>query len=141
MTLLWREQLSVGNNVIDADHKFLIEIINQAEHSLKAKNKAELSQALESLSKYSKMHFDREEKIADAAGYSQVPHLSESHHDLLKQLDQVRGEIDAMGQEWSSETIDHFTNFLRGWLINHVIKEDLLMKSVLNKFSPSFDPR
>jgi hemerythrin len=141
VTLLWREQLSVGNNVIDADHKFLIEIINHAEYSLKTKNKAELDEALESLAKYSRAHFDREEKIADAAGYSQVPHLSESHHDLLKQLDQVSGELDAMGRDWSSATIDHFTNFLRGWLINHVIKEDLLMKPVLNKFSPSFDPR
>lgn len=127
--------------MIDADHKFLIEIINHAEHSLKTKNKVELRETLESLSKYSKAHFDREEKIAEAAGYSQVPHLSESHDDLIKQLDQVRGEVDAMGRDWSAETVDHFTHFLRGWLINHVIKEDLLMKPVLNKFSPSFDPR
>ena len=34
MSLEWREQLSVGNNVIDADHKHLIGIINQVEKCL-----------------------------------------------------------------------------------------------------------
>ena len=31
MSLVWRDQLSVGNNVIDSDHKYLIEIINRVE--------------------------------------------------------------------------------------------------------------
>jgi hypothetical protein len=29
---------------------------------------------------------------------------------------------------------------MRDWLINHVIKEDLLMKPALQKYPPSFDP-
>jgi len=39
MGLVWREQLSVGNNVIDTDHKHLIDIINHVEQSLGAKNR------------------------------------------------------------------------------------------------------
>lgn len=141
MSLLWREQLSVGNNVIDSDHKYLIEIINRAEVSLSSKNRKELTVALDDLGQYSRLHFDREEKIASAVGYTQMPHLSQSHKELLGHLDQIRGEIDAMGQDWSTETVAHFTQFLRDWLINHVIKEDLLMKPTLQKHSPSFDPR
>lgn len=141
MSLLWREQLSVGNNVIDADHKYLIEIINRAEVGLTSKDRNELVAALDDLDRYSRLHFDREEKIASAVGYTQVPHLSRSHHELLSHLDRVRGEIDAMGQDWSKETVEHFARFLRDWLINHVIKEDLLMKPTLQKHSPSFDPR
>jgi hemerythrin len=38
MSLQWREQLSVGNDLIDNDHKRLIEIINRAEVSLKSIN-------------------------------------------------------------------------------------------------------
>lgn len=141
MSLLWREQLSVGNDVIDSDHKYLIEIINRAEVSLSSKNRHELLVALDDLGHYSRLHFDREEKIANAVGYTQVSHLSQSHKELLGHLDQIRGEIDAMGQDWSAETVEHFTKFLRDWLINHVIKEDLLMKPTLQKHSPSFDPR
>ncbi|TNC98394.1 MAG: hemerythrin-like metal-binding protein [Gallionellaceae bacterium] len=141
MSLIWREQLSVGNNVIDSDHKYLIELINTAETSLNSKNRRDLMGALDNLGQYSRLHFDREEKIASAVGYTQMPHLSQSHQELLTHLDQIRGEIDAMGQDWSTETVEHFTKFLRDWLINHVIKEDLLMKPTLQKHSPSFDPR
>jgi hemerythrin len=141
MSLIWRDQLSVGNNVIDSDHKQLIEIINRAEVSLCSKNHHDLVTALDDLGQYSRLHFDREEKIASAVGYTQIPHLNQSHKELLTHLDQIRGEIDAMGQDWSTETVEHFTKFLRDWLINHVIKEDLLMKPTLQKHSSSFDPR
>ena len=141
MSLIWRDQLSVENNIIDSDHKYLIEIINKAEQCLHEKNRSELGVILEDLSDYAKVHFEREERIAAIVGYTQVPHLNQSHQELLKQLDHIRGEIDAMGNEWSPEAIDHFTKFLHDWLINHVIKEDLLMKPVLQQFSPNFDPR
>lgn len=141
MTLMWREQLSVGNNVIDSDHKHLIEIINRVEQSMVLKNRPALTGALDELVQYSLVHFEREEKIAAAAGYSQTPHLNESHRALLEKLNQVRSEFDAAGSEWSPEAAGHFTGFLRNWLIDHVIKEDLLMKPVLQKYSPSFDPR
>jgi len=77
MSLYWRDQLSVGNDLIDSDHKYLIEIINRAEASLNAKSRRELAQALDSLDQYSRVHFAREEKIADAAGYTQTPHLNQ----------------------------------------------------------------
>ncbi|MBI4808325.1 MAG: bacteriohemerythrin [Nitrosomonadales bacterium] len=141
MGLVWREQLSVGNNVIDTDHKYLIEIINRVEQSMAARDRRGLAAELDDLSQYSLVHFDREEKIAAAVGYTQVPHLNESHQALLAKLNQVRGEFDAMGVEWSAEAVEHFSGFLRNWLVDHVIKEDLLMKPVLQKHSPSFDPR
>ncbi|HLP97977.1 MAG TPA: hemerythrin family protein [Sideroxyarcus sp.] len=141
MALVWREQLSVGNNVIDSDHKHLIEIINMVEESLVAKDRNGLAKALDDLSQYSLVHFEREEKIAAAVGYTQVPQLNQSHQALLEKLSQIRGQIDSLGNEWSADTVRHFTGFLRDWLIDHVIKEDLLMKPVLAKYSPSYDPR
>ncbi len=141
MSLVWREQLSVGNDLIDADHKYLIDIVNQIEQSFDTKNRHELSAALDSLSQYSQKHFAQEEKIASAAGYAQVPHMHQSHEVLVKALDRARLEIEAMGQGWSPTAIEHFTNLLRNWLVDHVIKEDLLMKSALQKYPPNFDPR
>jgi hemerythrin len=141
MALVWREQLSVGNDVIDADHKYLIEIINRVEQLMGLKNPGGLAAELDRLTQYSTVHFEREEKIAAAVGYTQVPNLNDSHGKLLERLSQVRGEFDAVGTEWSQQAVEHFTAFLRNWLIDHVIKEDLLMKPVLNRYSPSFDPR
>jgi hemerythrin len=141
MSLVWREQLSVGNDVIDSDHRYLIDIINQVEQSLTTRNRQELVAGLDKLYRYSQQHFSREEKIADAAGYRQLPHLSDAHKELVKQLDQVKQEVDGMTQEYASETAERLTHLLRRWLIDHVIKEDLLMKPTLQKLSPLFDPR
>lgn len=140
MSLLWCDQFSVGNNVIDSDHKYLIETINRVEQSVGRKNRCELAAAFDALKQYSRAHFDREEKIAIAIGYKQVPHLNQSHQNLLIQLDQLRGETDALGLEWPSDAADHFTSFLRDWLINHVIREDQLMKPILQTYSPNFFP-
>jgi hemerythrin len=48
---------------------------------------------------------------------------------------------DKLGDTWTQASVTEFTAFLRDWLINHVIKEDMLMKPWLLKHSPRFDPR
>lgn len=138
MTLEWREQLSVGNNVIDADHKHLIKIINRIESNLAAKDFGDLKNSLDSLSQYSRTHFAAEEKIARAVGYEHGTRLHESHQALLEKLDQLKQDL---AQDWTPALVESFTILLRDWLINHVIKEDLLMKPYLTKWSREFDPR
>lgn len=138
MSLIWREQLSVGNDVIDNDHKYLIDLINQVETCLNNEKRIELVDLLNRLTQYSMTHFASEEKIASCAGYTQVTDLHKSHEVLLKELDQVKHE---MLENMTKTSIEHFTTFLRNWLINHVIKEDLLMKPALKNHAPTFDPR
>jgi hemerythrin len=141
MAIAWREQLSVGNNIIDEDHKYLIEIINRVEVCLTKKDMPALKAELKRLHDYSLLHFDREEKIAIAAGYQQTPGLQQSHQSLLEKLGKMQSEFLAAEQAWSPELTKGFADFLRNWLIDHVIKEDLLMKPALQKLSPAFAPR
>jgi hemerythrin len=138
MSLQWREQLSVGNDLIDNDHKHLIMLVNQAEETLKSKNLKSLKTVLDSLAEYAKFHFSREELVATGAGYPRVAQMHESHEALITKLSQVAQQLE---QELSDEAAQHFVEFLRDWLISHVIKEDLQMKPFLLKFSPKFDPR
>lgn len=138
MALLWRTQFSVGNDLIDSDHQYLIEIINRAEVSLKAINTVALSSVLDELATYGKSHFEREELVAKAVGYPKADLLHESHTTLAEHLQQFR---DGIGTNWTQADVAEFTTFLRDWLIQHVIKEDMLMKPWLTKYSPRFDPR
>ena len=138
MGLDWREQLSVGNDLLDTDHKHLIGIINQVENCLAMEDWDELRKALDSLSLYSRAHFAAEEKIARAVGYPHVFSLHESHQALMDKLEQVKQEL---VKEWTPALVESFKTLLRSWLIQHVIKEDLLMKPYLIKWSPEFDPR
>jgi hemerythrin-like metal-binding protein len=76
--------------------------------------------------------------VANGAGYPRVTQMHESHDALITKLSQVTQELE---QEVSEAAAQHFVEFLRDWLISHVIKEDLQMKPFLLKFSPKFDPR
>lgn len=138
MTLEWRAQLSVGNDLIDDHHKQLIDIINRAEQSLKSKNLIKLTTVLDELSAYSIKHFEIEEALAKAVGFPDVSRLHQSHHALLDKLEQVKGEL---AQAWEDTTADHFTELLRDWLVNHVIKEDMRMQPYLTKYTPRFVPK
>ncbi len=138
MGLQWRDQLSVGNDLIDNDHKYLIEIINRAEVGIKTNNRAKLITVLDELGSYGKTHFEREELVAKAAGYPKADQLHESHGKLIADLVKFKEEISGT---WNEDASTKFTAFLRDWLIEHVIKEDLLMKPWLVKHSPTFDPR
>jgi hemerythrin-like metal-binding protein len=100
-----------------------------------------LKAELQRLHDYALLHFDREEKIAIAVGYEQTPGLHQSHQELMERLATVRSGFVTVEQSWSPELTKGFADFLRGWLIDHVIKEDLLMKPALQKYSPTFSPR
>lgn len=138
MPIIWREQLSVANDMIDNDHKHLISLLNEIERILPTKNHAKLASALDELARYSAIHFDREEKTAKAAGYNQTASLSQSHKKLFDRFTEIRIVFNNSTNEWSEDESENFVNFLRDWLIGHVIKEDLLMKPTFQKLSPSF---
>ena len=138
MALLWRSQLSVGNDLIDSDHQYLLEIINRAEVCLKSVDTVALTSVLNELANYGKSHFEREELVAKAVGYPKADLLHESHTRLAEQLTKFREGVES---NRTKINVDEVTTFLRDWLIQHVIKEDMLMKPWLTKHSPRFDPR
>lgn len=138
MALIWRNQFSVGNDLIDSDHQYLLEIINRAEACLRAANAVALDSVLDELALYGQSHFEREEFVAKAVGYPQADRLHESHTALVEHLKKFR---EGIGSSWTQAQLDEFILFLRDWLIQHVIKEDMCMKPWLTKYSPRFDPR
>jgi len=64
--------------------------------------------------------------------------LHASHEALVQSLAKFRAEL---GESWTPDAGAQFASFLRDWLVQHVIKEDLPMKPWMTKFSPRFDPR
>lgn len=64
MELAWSEELSVGNAMIDSEHKDLIIIVNNVEHAIRARDSSALSRAFKLLEDHMRIHFTNEEKIA-----------------------------------------------------------------------------
>ncbi len=127
MTIEWNDKLSVGNETIDDDHKHLIKLINAYELAVSQKNIKILRYAFGSLADYALAHFEREEKIMDAIHYpNRRPHR-EVHKRLLETVKKKHEEI----VQATHLNIDDLSAFLRSWLIDHVIKEDMQIKSYL----------
>lgn len=138
MALLWREQLSVGNNRIDADHQRLIEIIGAAQISLESRDRGALFRVLYELAQYGEEHFKREEALALAVGYPKSDQLHRSHEQLVVELTLFKSQI---GETLTDEVAQNIATFLHDWFINHVIKEDLPMKPWMMKFPADLERR
>lgn len=139
MTLTWTEQLSVGNASIDSEHRNLIGMVNSIEQALRTGNQHALSRAFKLLTDCARLHFLNEEKIAQAAEFPVEQH-KQAHRYLQRELQLLREELEAKGGMWSPGAVDHFSLMLGNWLMDHLSKEDELLKHALQARPYDFHP-
>lgn len=139
MGLAWTEQLSVGNAIIDSDHKKLITMVNGAEYMIKKRDCFALSQAFDQIEQWLRIHFDNEEMIAQAVKFPFATNKLE-HESLLKTFYLMRDVILRKNGVWNEDAAEHYSELLNDWLINHVFKEDMSMKPVLQAYPYDFIP-
>jgi hemerythrin len=142
MALAWSEELSVGNAMIDAEHKNLIVMVNSLVHAISAKDLAALPHAFEQLEIYLCAHFANEEKLALAIKFP-FDHNMQEHNYLLNTFQLIRGALASMiarSGMWAEDAVEHFAELLSDWFTNHVIHEDMLMKPVLLTYPYDFKP-
>lgn len=135
----WTDDLSIGNASIDADHKKLIVMVNGLETMIKARDGFALPQALEQIEHYLNVHFINEEKIAQAVNFPFGKNKLE-HRYVLKEFQHMKAELIAKNGIWSDGAAEHYSHFLSDWITDHVLKEDMLMKPVLQTYPYDFKP-
>lgn len=140
MAIIWRNAMSVNNDIIDHDHHFLINFINSVELILQSPEEKEmLLEVFDQLINYAAKHFSREEVIQRKIEYPKSLHHKKTHGALLDDLRKIQKEI---GETQSAEEIknksNEVINFLRSWLMDHIIKEDMQLKPYLEKHPRAF---
>ncbi len=128
--ITWTEEMSVGVKALDDDHKMLIEMMNKLNDGILAgQSNLALEDVVESLVRYTRLHFAREERLFAQAGYpSSAAHKAE--HDLMTRRIlnlQMRFE-NGQALELSMEAMA----FLKNWLTHHILSSDMQYKSHLN---------
>ena len=140
MGLAWTEQLSVGNAVLDSDHKNLISIVNNVRNAIRSRDSFILSEAFIRLEDSLCIHFGNEERISKAVNFDFSGHRQEQQY-ALRELQHLRDELVAKGGIWSDGATEHFTGFLKNWLIDdHILRLDMLMKPALQAKDYTFWP-
>lgn len=121
----WEESYSVGNQLIDTQHKKLLEMINLMIEYEEARVDSEIiSELLSRMTEYARYHFEAEESYMEQITY---PHL-ENHKEEHKQF---RLKVGAFCQKTMSRdpsVPEKILQFLAKWLIHHILHSDMKYK-------------
>jgi len=135
MSIIWRDQMSVGIKAIDDDHQQLISLVNQfseialSSPDLSGKHEGAVRSLLGRLQTYTQEHFSREERIQDLAGYEGLKENRQHHLALTKSLHTMIERFAAGSSAEKPLTAQELSKFLNSWLVDHIIKVDLKMRN------------
>lgn len=129
-TIEWREEMSVGVAQLDDDHKGLIAIINRLGEAINGneRDKGALGPAFRALRQYMKIHFAREEEAMRAAHYPGVEAHRPQHKEFIEEINDMASRFEA-GDD--TQLLDDLAVYLRDWLVNHIMLEDMAYKPYL----------
>lgn len=119
--MTWGPMLQVGYGDMDAQHKRLVELVNQLDDAMRGGHGRDVvGPVLNELIRYTVSHFAFEEKLMDRYGISSsVAHKAE-HKKLVADVSAFKAKFDAGSAAVSTELM----SFLRNWLSSHILKTD-----------------
>ncbi|GAA3915890.1 bacteriohemerythrin [Litoribacillus peritrichatus] len=121
--IVWKDEYSVGIEVLDNDHKKLIYLLNQFQTAYDYYTDAEFErQALEELVAYTRFHFEREEGFMKQSGYPDFENHKKQHESMILQVESFVEKYKREGHE----SLNEVSQFLTNWLLNHINGTDKL---------------
>ncbi len=118
----WRDSYSVGVEKFDQEHMVLVELINEMFIIVRDKGSvATLNEAIARLIDYTKEHFADEEEALAQVNYPLLDEHKEIHLNLMEQVYEFQKQIASEGENLRTDLY----KFLRDWLINHILDEDM----------------
>ena len=121
--LEWNENYSVGIKTMDNHHKKLFHIVNELHNGMSSGSTDEaLRKIFSELTDYTKYHFTVEEDLMSKYDYPELSSHKEEHDKLIETLQDLQQQFDERKGEMT--IIMKMQDFLRSWLVNHIIGLD-----------------
>ncbi len=121
--MVWSDASSVGNALLDAEHKRLGEIINRL-YSLVAEaggDRRGLKEILDDLVQYTNSHFFNEEAILRNSSYPHLEKHRSIHEEMRLHTDLARTQVErSTGFDEASKVLR-----FRNWWLTHINKVDM----------------
>lgn len=134
---LWTKQLSVGNRILDSEHKNLHGVISKIIRSIAARHAAAQLEAFEQLEDCLCAYFAVEERIAQAVGFDFTQHML-AHLHLLDEVQRVRNGLTA--GNCMCPVDGNYARCLMDCLIQHIKEDSRPLKIVLDTHLYDFNP-
>ena len=125
-TIQWKERYSVGNQLIDSQHKILVGMLNRIIQNEDANVDSEvLSNVLSEIIEYAGSHFNDEETYMEQIAYPELKMHKEEHKQF--KLKASHFCLDTMKKK--NSVPKEILQFLSKWLINHILHSDMKYKT------------
>jgi len=122
----WDDKMSVGVDVLDEDHRRLLDMFNSLlENGVAKRNREALSALLADLRDYTDVHFSREEAFMQRNGYPDLDSHRAAHRYFVDEVEKLRHDFD--GGNETMLRIDLIL-LLKDWLIEHIQSTDMQYK-------------
>ena len=119
--LKWNKDYSVQVEEIDNQHKKLVEMLNELYVAFMHKEQdKKVEEIITRMVDYTIYHFDTEETYFQELNYEDADEHIAEHEDFKNKLAEFQEKLKKNKSALAIETI----NFLRGWLVNHIGKND-----------------
>ena len=126
----WSNNLSVGVDLIDDQHKMLIQkIADLAEAVNKTQGAEKILKTLGFMVEYTDFHFSAEEKIMTEQNYPDIEYHLKQHEQFKQMIKNLEEDFEEEGATRALST--SINTYLMNWLINHIQKVDVAFGSFL----------
>ncbi len=113
----WSEDLDIGFELIDKQHKVLVNMINELyDAMMEIKGQEALRKVVNRMVEYAAIHFMVEEKWMVEFDYENYTEHKKIHDDFTRKALDLKNQLSEEGFVLSLDVL----NFLRDWLIGHI---------------------
>ncbi len=117
--LEWESDLDTGIEVIDGQHKRIVEMINGLHAAQLQMDKAAVARVIEEVVDYTLSHFAFEETLLEDAGYPFSRAHKKVHELFIRRVNVFRTRHQA-----GDDVADELKDLLGRWLFNHIRNDD-----------------
>ena len=120
----WNDNLSVGIDTIDQQHKMLIQKLKDVSEAIESNlGEGTIAQTLDFLVDYTNFHFSEEEKQMIEHNYPGLAIQQNQHKEFKESLERL--EQDFEEENATKELANQIRTFLFNWLVKHIEDVDL----------------
>lgn len=117
----WADDFVIDKGPIDADHRQLIELVNELHTATKQGTGQEVvGGIMDRLIVYTREHFTREEQIMAAAKFPGLVGHQAGHQKIIKEIEALKKKH----EDGSITVASQLSTLLRDWLSVHIRRSD-----------------
>lgn len=129
MNIVWTPDYEIGIEVIDNQHRRIVEYINEV-YAVREQQEARerLAEVLFDLVDYTMSHFAFEEALMDEAGYPDLALHRLTHDTFSRQIQTFKSRF-----ENGEDIAEDLANMLQRWLLEHIVTDDVSYSEVVKQ--------